>query len=49
MRYMAGRPIGALQGIGLNEDAEKKLRRLFKAYIAYHLGIEDLKSESLVI
>ena len=49
LRYMAGKHISALKGIGLNEDAEKKLRRLFKAYIAYHLGIEDLKSESLVM
>ena len=49
LRYMAGRHITALKGIGLNEDAEKRLRRLFKAYIAYHLGIEDLKSESLVL
>ena len=49
LRYMAGHHISALKGIGLNEDAEKKLRRLFKAYIAYHLGIEDLKSESLVM
>ena len=49
LRYMAGNHIAALKGIGLNEDAEKRLRRLFKAYIAYHLGIEDLKSESLVL
>ena len=49
LRYMAARHISALKGIGLNEDAEKRLRRLFKAYIAYHLGIEDLKSESLVM
>ena len=49
LRYMSGRHITALRGIGLNEDAEKRLRRLFKAYIAYHLGIEDLKSESLVM
>ena len=49
LRYMAAHPIGALKGIGLNEEAEKKLRRLFKAYYAYHLGIENLKSESLLI
>ena len=49
LRFMAKRPVTALKGIGLNGDAEKKLRRLFKAYIAYHLGIEDLKSESLVM
>ena len=49
LRYMAQRPVSGLKGIGLNGDAEKKLRRLFKAYIAYHLGIEDLKSESLVL
>lgn len=49
LRYMAAKPITALKGIGLNESSEKKLRRLFKAYIAYHLGIEDLKSESLLI
>lgn len=49
LRYMAARPITALKGIGLNEETEKKLRRLFKAYFAYHLGIENLKSESLLI
>ena len=49
LRYMAAKPITALKGIGLNEETEKKLRRLFKAYIAYHLGIENLKSESLLI
>ncbi|MBQ3939061.1 MAG: DNA repair protein RecO [Clostridia bacterium] len=49
LRFMAKRPITALKGIGLNGDAEKKLRRLFKAYISYHLGIEDLKSESLIL
>ena len=49
LRYMAARPITALRGIGLNEDGEKKLRRLFRSYYAYHLGIENLKSESLLI
>ena len=49
LRYMEKKPIAALKGIGLNQDAEKKLRRLFQKYIAYHLGIEDLKSESLVM
>lgn len=49
LRFITARPINALKGIGLNADAEKKLRRLFQAYIAYHLGIEDLKSESLVM
>ena len=49
LRYMAANPITALKGIGLSEETEKKLRRLFKAYIAYHLGIENLKSESLLI
>ncbi len=49
LRFLSERPITALKGIGLNEDAEKKLRRLFKAYIAYHLGIEDLKSETLIM
>ena len=49
LRYIAAKPITALKGIGLNEAAEKRLRRLFKAYIAYHLGIENLKSESLLM
>lgn len=49
MKYIQAHPLRALEGIGLNEDAEKRLRRLMKACISYHLGINNLKSEALLI
>lgn len=49
MKFMLGHPISALEGIGLNDEVERQLRRLLKAYISYHLGINNLKSEELII
>lgn len=49
LRFMQAKPLTSLKGIGLNEETEDTFRRLFRSYIAYHLGIEHLKSESLLI
>ena len=49
VRFMQKKPLTALEGLSLGEEGERHLLRIFKAYLAYHLGIENLKSESLVL
>ncbi len=47
--YMDSHNLQSLGGLALKPEVEKNLRNILKAYISYHLGIEDLKSESLKI
>ncbi len=49
VRFMQKKPLTALEGLSLGEESERHLMRILKAYLAYHLGVENLKSESLVL
>lgn len=49
LRYIASNPLSSLERIALKADVEKRLRTALKSYYSYHLGIEKLKSESLII
>ena len=49
LRYIAAHPLSSLEKIALKADGEKRLRAALKSYYSYHLGIENLKSESLII
>ncbi len=48
MRFMHQRPIKALEGIGLNPQSETTMSRLLRSYIAFHLGVGNLKSEEFL-
>lgn len=45
-KYFQKSPIEAFEKIGLDDDAQEALQRILKEYIAYHLDIKGLKSES---
>ncbi|HCU08593.1 MAG TPA: DNA repair protein RecO [Clostridiales bacterium] len=47
--YLLESPLKSLHALALREDLEKKVRNILRSYIAYHLGIEELKSESLIV
>ena len=49
LQFIASHPFSALEGLALKSEAEGKLRSAMKAYYSYHLGIENLKSEGLII
>ena len=49
MRFMESHPIKSLDGLALEEDTEYRIRKIFKSYLSFQLGIEGLKSEGLHI
>ena len=49
IRFMQAHPLRSLEKLSLSEALEKRLARILKAYYSYHLGIDALKSESLII
>lgn len=49
LKYMFDNSLRSLENLALKDDVEKKAEKIMKEYIAYHLGIEGLKSESLII
>jgi len=49
LRYMSSHSMSNLEGIALKPEVEVKLRSAMKSYYSYHLGIENLKSEGLII
>ena len=49
MRYIQTHPLRSLEGLALPDQSEKVLKQILKAYYSYHLGIENLKSEGLLI
>ncbi len=48
-RYLLENPLKNLNTLALRDDLEKKIGTILRAYIAYHLGIEALKSESMIL
>ena len=49
IRYMEAYPLQKLEGLALEDEHEKLLLRILKRYLAFHFGIENLKSEGLKI
>ncbi|NCB41516.1 MAG: DNA repair protein RecO [Clostridia bacterium] len=49
LKYMFDNPLRSLENLALKEDVQRRAEKIMKAYIAYHLGIEGLKSEALII
>ena len=49
LKYLFDNSLRSLEHLALKDDVQKKAEKIMKAYIAYHLGIEGLKSESLII
>ncbi len=48
MQFMLQRPIRNLEGIGLTPENESSIGRLLRAYLAYHIGVGNLKSEEFL-
>lgn len=49
LSYMESRPLQSLEKLALNPELAAKARKIMKAYISHHLGIDNLKSEGLII
>lgn len=49
LKFIEDGKLSDLENLALNEDTENKLKVLLKDYFAFHLGIENLKSEGLII
>jgi DNA repair protein RecO (recombination protein O) len=49
LRYILGNPLKSFENLALDDDIQKKLHTIIKSYIAYHMDIGDLKSESFLV
>ena len=49
MQFIGSHSLKSLENLALPKEAEQKILKILKAYYAYHLGIENLKSEGLII
>jgi len=49
IRFMQAHPIRSLEKLSVPAEAQSRLSKILRAYYSYHLGIEELKSESLII
>lgn len=49
INYILSNPIKNLENLALNDQTQEKLKMIIRSYIAYHLDIRDLKSESFLI
>lgn len=49
VNYILSNPLKILENLALNEKTQAKLKLIIRSYIAYHLDIRDLKSESFLI
>jgi len=47
LKYLFEHPLRSLENLALNDDIQRQVDKILKAYISYHLGIEGLKSEGL--
>lgn len=48
-KYLLNNPLKNLETLVLREDLEHKLKEMLNTYIACHLGVGTLKSESLIV
>ncbi len=47
--FIENHPLHSLENLALPKESEVLLKKILKAYFAFHLGIENLKSEGLKI
>lgn len=48
LRYILDTPLKSFKNLALDAELQKQLARIIKSYIAYHLDIGELKSESFL-
>ena len=48
-RFIKAHPVRSLEKLSVPKDVQARLTRILKAYFSFHLGIDSLKSESLII
>ncbi|MBQ9890323.1 MAG: DNA repair protein RecO [Firmicutes bacterium] len=49
IRFVQAHPIRSLEKLSIPKEVQTRLSRILKAYYSFHLGIDALKSESLII
>ena len=49
LRYILDNPLKSFGNLALDDEIQKQLSRIIRSYIAYHLDIGELKSESFLI
>ena len=47
--YILANPLNKLERLALNEQTQKHLKNIMNSYLAYHLDIKELKSESFLL
>ena len=48
-RFMQSHPLRSLEKLSVPDRVQQRLVKILRAYYSYHLGIDALKSESLII
>ena len=48
LRYILDNPLKSFENLALNDEIQKQLGRIIRSYLAYHLDISELKSESFL-
>ena len=48
LRFILENPLKSFENLALDDEIQKQLSRIIKSYIAYHLDIGELKSESFL-
>lgn len=48
LRYIFDNPLKSFENLALDDKIQKQLSRIVKSYVAYHLDIGELKSESFL-
>ncbi len=48
LRYILDHPLKSFENLAINKDIQRQINRIIKSYIAYHLDIGELKSESFI-
>lgn len=49
IRFVQAHPLRSLEKLSVPEGAERRITKILRAYYSYHMGIENLKSESLIV
>lgn len=49
LRYILDNPLKSFENLALDDEIQKQLSKIIKSYIAYHLDIGELKSESFLL
>lgn len=49
LRYILDNPLKSFENLALDDEIQKQLHKIIKSYIAYHMDIGELKSESFLI